>query len=206
MRILSVLALGLAAVTVSAAAPKAKAPANCVLTQTDKIKNRALSWVDFDQGALVPTNWHSLEERGCHLVAAEAAADYLANGPMPESERWHTTTRFHMAQSLALGGRHLEASKIAATARCHVPVGNMDWNSYLSGTYAFLAGDKTQLVTTQKRLAASSSSSDFTNNGVLIGLTHCFNQPYKIAYDLKCRLDGRWAPPTAEGSSSVKKT
>jgi hypothetical protein len=195
MRIIVTLLLALCASAVFAAGPKTENSPQCTLSEADKIVNRSLDWATFDQGETVPSTWRSLEARGCHLVAADAAADYLAHGPMPESERWHTSTRFHMGQSLGFAGRNSEAAKVIATARRLTPVGNMDWNSYVSGTYAFLVGDKAQLIAAQKRLASSSSFGDTTNNGVLVGLTHCLGKPYKTAYDMQCRIDGGWVLP-----------
>jgi hypothetical protein len=205
MRIMIALIAGLAAVAASGAAPKAKTVATCVLTEADKIKNRSLDWATFDQSELILSNWRALDARGCHLTAAEAAADYLAHGPMPESERWHSSTRFHMGQSLGFAGRHSEAAKVVSTARRLTPVGNMDWNSYVSGTYAFLVGDKAQLIAAQKRLASSSGSGNNINNGVLIGLTHCFGKPYKIAYELQCRIDGGWVLPAMNQPAPASK-
>lgn len=203
MRMIITLVAGLAFLAVSGAKLSATTSDSCGLTLADKVKNRMLDWVSFDQGGASPTSWRSLEERGCHLAAADAAADYLAHGPMPDNERWQSTTRFHMGQSLASAGRHDEAAKVVATARRITPVGNMDWNSYVSGTYAFLIGDKSQLVLAQKRLASSLSSADYNNNGVLLGLTHCFRKPYKTAYSLKCRVDGGWVVPVAKQSSPL---
>jgi hypothetical protein len=198
MRIIATILVALCASAVFAAAPKTKNSPKCALSEADKVKNRSLDWATFDQDVTIPSNWRSLDSRGCHLVAAEAAADYLAHGPMPESERWHTSTRFHMGQSLGFAGRNSEAAKVIATARRLTPVGNMDWNSYVSGTYAFLVGDKAQLISAQKRLASSSSFGDNTNNGVLVGLTHCFGKPYKAAYDMQCRIDGGWKMPVTK--------
>lgn len=164
----------------------------CALTEADKVLNRTLDWSTFDQDGAQPKTWRGLEQSGCHLAAAEAAADYLANGPMPQSERWQSTSRFHMAQSLAFAGRNDEAAKVVATARRLLPVGGLDWNTYVSGTFAFLVKDKAGLLSAQQRLATSVGLGDRTNNGVLLGLIHCFDKPYKLAYDLKCRTDGGW--------------
>ncbi len=202
MRAIVFIAIAFLALEPLAAKPTSKAPKKesleilaCSLTEADKARNRTLDWATFDQDGSEPKNWRALEAKGCHLVAAEAAADYLAHGPMPQSERWHSSTRFHMAQSLAFAGNNNEAAKVAATARRLEPVSGLDWNTYVSGTFAFLVKDKVGLRSAQQRLALSVNSGDSTNNGVLLGLIHCFDRPYKVAYDLECRTNGGWKMP-----------
>ena len=160
--------------------------AECRITQADLLANRALSWSEFDQETGSVTSWRSLIERKCEDAAILAYTDYLAFGPIPQGERWQSTARFHLGQSLAQAGRNQEAALLAATARRETEVGGMKWNLYVQGTYAFLTRDKASLDAAFAALSAETGHSNATNAGVLAGLRHCWNKTYREASAPAC--------------------
>jgi hypothetical protein len=158
----------------------------CGLTEADLIANRKLTWREFDQDSSVQNNWRSLVKRNCDEAVVHAYADYLVYGPVPEGERWQTTARFHLGQSLAHAGRNQEAAQIIATARREKEEGEMRWNLYIQGTYAFLVGDRPGLTKAFEALKTQPGPSNAINAGVLAGLLACWNKPYRQAAAPAC--------------------
>ncbi len=162
----------------------------CKLTQADLVANRSLTWQKFDQQFDLQneyqTTWRSLMQRKCFDEAVVAYTDYLAWGPIPAGERWQTTARFHLGQSLAHAGRNAEAARVIATARRETEVGGLKWNLYVQGTVAFLLRDKAALQAAYAALAAETGPSNATNAGVLAGMMHCWDKPYSEASTLEC--------------------
>jgi hypothetical protein len=173
----------------------APARAECRLGDADLIANRSLTWQQFDQQATTPTSWRSLMARGCYDTAVIAYADYLAYGPIPQGERWQTSARFHLGQSLASAGRTNEAARIMATARRETEVGGLRWNLYVQGTYAFLMRDRVALANALTELKLQPGQSNAINAGVLSGLLHCWDKPYQEAATPACvRASGYVSP------------
>ncbi|HEX4846765.1 MAG TPA: hypothetical protein VFV30_01355 [Novosphingobium sp.] len=163
----------------AALAVKAEAArAECALTPADLAANRTLTWQQFDQQTASPTSWRSLVERKCYNAAAAAYQDYLISGPIPPGERWQTTARFHLGQSLAHAGRNEEAARIISTARRETEVGGLRWNLYVQGTVAFLTRDRAGLDAAFTALRAEPGTSNAINAGVLAGLRQCWDKPY----------------------------
>jgi hypothetical protein len=169
--------------------------AECVLTDANLIANRNLTWQQFDQQTTTPTSWRSLIERKCYEAAAVAYADYLARGLIPAGERWQTTARFHLGQSLAFAGKSAEAARVVATARRETEVGGMLWNLYVQGTYAFLTRDRDGLAASFAALRAQPGQSNAINAGVLAGLLHCWDKPYREAASPSCVAQSGYAMP-----------
>ncbi len=176
----------LLAVLCAAAPAMASDEDSCRLDDADLLANRALAWRDFDQAGSVPTSWRALVERGCDEEAVRAYTDYLAYGPVPEGERWQTTARFHLGQSLANAGRHEQAAQLIATARRQTEIGEMRWNLYVQGTYAFLVRDRSALEVAFESLKAEPGRSNAVNAGVLAGLLSCWDKPYREASAPAC--------------------
>jgi hypothetical protein len=194
-------ALGLAACASAKTPTVSSAPAErpeCRLEQADLIANRALVWQEFDQQTKSPTSWRSLIENGCEEAATRAYADYLAWGPIPAGERWQTTARFHLGQSLAHAGRPDDAARIIATARRETEVGGLKWNLYVQGTVAFLTRDRPALQRSFAALAAESGFANAVNAGVLSGLLHCWERPYREAAASACITASDYRSPAED--------
>lgn len=160
----------------------------CHLTAADKAANAQLSFDDFDQKGVTPSTWRRLEEAGCHAEALEAAEDYLVNGPaITASEK--QVVQFHIAQTLALMGRNEEAARMVAIAMSpdHGNRGDLDWNTYLVGTWAFLKRDRARLEAAVTRLTAEPGDGNRMNAGAIRGLLNCFDKPYSESYATACR-------------------
>jgi hypothetical protein len=161
--------------------------ADCHLTAADKAANAKLSFDEFDQKGVTSVTWRKLEERGCHALAVEADEDYLINGPTLSDDQKQDVI-FHEAQSLAMMGRNVEAAHLVAAAipPDHSGHGELDWTTYLTGTWAFLVKDKSLLDASAAKLSGEKGESNAIDSAVLRGLGKCFGQPYKTAY-VDCR-------------------
>jgi hypothetical protein len=165
-------------------------PAECTLTEADKIANRSLEFAAFDQQLVSPSSARSLAHRGCFAEAAEANLDYLLHGPdLTEYQR--NIVRFHAGQYLASAGREKDgALVIASTRRGPNPDRpNFDWDSYVVGTYAFLTKDRPLLDAMTDKLSARNDDGSRMNAKVLRRFQKCFDRPYKIAYGTDPRCD-----------------
>lgn len=158
----------------------------CALTTADRAANAGLSFEDFDQKGTLPSTFRALSERGCAREAAEAAEDYLLNGPARTDYQQRIIT-WHMAQSLALAGEERQAAQLMAGTR--VPTGNnenLDWNSYLKASWAFLVKDRPTFDAAAAQLAESSRAPDRINSSFVAGLGRCWAKPYRLAYNPDC--------------------
>ena len=150
----------------------------CVLTPADKAANRRLTFDQFDQKGATPSTWRRLEEAGCHAQALEAVDDYLANGPAQPADI-KSDILFHEAQTLAMMGREAEAAHLVAAAipadRAHDA--RLDWTTYLIGTWAFLAKDRSRLEDAVARMSSEPGPANRIDGDVLRGLLACFDKP-----------------------------
>jgi hypothetical protein len=163
----------------------------CKLTVEDKIANAQLSFDDFDQKGTSPSTWRALMNRDCPGGAAEAADDYLVNGP-PQTPEHKSDILFHEAQSLAIMGDNAQASRLVAAAIMpdrsnHT---DLDWTTYLIGTWAFLVNNRATLDAATAKLAKEPGDGNRINANVLRGLSDCFDKDYDTAYN-KCRPKAR---------------
>lgn len=171
----------MAALTIGQAA---EAAPSCTVTSEQRVANRALSFLDFDQRGVTPQTARKLGERNCYAEAAAASEDYLLFGP-DLTRREADVVSWHLAQYLAFSGREAEAARVMATTRREpeeTPDG-FDWNTYLIGSYAFLAGDRTMLDEAAARLNAQAGPRNQMNGRVLRRLQKCFGRPYLEAYE-----------------------
>lgn len=178
--------LAIASLLSANAATAAPQPA-CQLTAADKAANRTMSFDDFDQKGVAPSTWRALEVAGCHGLAAEAADDYLANGPA-QTPGHKSDILFHEAQSLAMLGDNVTAARLVSAA---IPAGreiapSLDWTAYLVGTRAFLVKDRVTLDAAVQEMAREQGYLNRLDGGILAGQSRCFDKPYKEAYTL-CR-------------------
>ena len=175
------------AVMVSASA-LARQPARCVLTEADRTVNAKLGFEDFDQKGILPSTWRALSNEGCFDAASEAMESYLLDGPVTD-QRERADMSFHLGQTLALAGRTAEATvaMTAATSSGAGPGDDLDWHTYVVGTWAFLARDWERLVSAKRRLSAEPGRGNQINAAALSGLDACFDRPYVEAYQKPCR-------------------
>jgi hypothetical protein len=160
----------------------------CLLDEAGKQANSALSFEDFDQLGTLPSTWRKLAEAGCQNEAVEAVSDYLIKGPVanPKQKR---ILLFHLGQTLALKGEERRAADFIAASREAMgernATDNLNWNDYVSGTWAFLMKDRQFLVKSRDAVLASGAR-NAKNAALLSGLERCFDKPYSVAYDQNC--------------------
>jgi hypothetical protein len=159
----------------------------CDLTQADKDANAKLSFEDFDQESSNPKSWRGLSNAGCWEQAIEASQDYTARGPILEPYHQRIML-FHYGQSLATMGREAEAAPFIAFSRepkGSRPLGNMlNWNDYVTGTWAFLIHDRELLIAMRDRVLESPGRGNVINGNILSKLERCFGKPYSVAYSI----------------------
>lgn len=159
----------------------------CHLTPEEKVANAKLSFDDFDQKGTTPSTWRALMKANCPGRAAEAADDYLVNGPALTPDQ-KSDVLFHEAQSLAIMGDNAQASRLVSAA---IPPdrsmhGDLDWTTYLVGTWAFLVKDRATLDAASSKMAAEPGDANRLDGAVLRGLQACFDKDYDTAYN-DCR-------------------
>lgn len=167
----------------------------CGLSESDKIANAKLSVPAFDYAPTTPSTARALRDRGCHAQAAEAGVDYLIRSQVV-SERDQSSVIFHIAQNLALSGDERTAAWVVAAAKrpSQTNDASFDWNTYVTGTWAFLRRDRTLLQTAYDRLFAQPGDGNQANAKVLGGLLQCYGEPYASAYSPRCQAGLQGSP------------
>jgi hypothetical protein len=149
---------------------------------------------------------------GCELVAADLLADYRRAHPASSS-----TLTWHEGQMRAFAGDYGHAIGLLESARKPPEQDKGGWNPYVDATVAFLARNKTGLLSSRDRLAVVAFPSDTDmpplkngyieipaqdgqpamkirwppNLDVVDGLIACFDKPYAQAYgSAACRPSG----------------
>jgi len=64
--------------------------------------------------------------------------------------------------------------------------GDLDWTTYLVGTWAFLVKDRATLDAASSKMAAEPGDANRLDGAVLRGLQACFDKDYDTAYN-DCR-------------------
>lgn len=174
----------------------ASAPAPAPDCSYDLDAMLALDRDAFDQD--IPNGgWRGLSNKGCHEEAAELIRVWR------HEKRDHASILYwHEGQMRAYAGQTKEA--IALFERTYTaPEEDTDfgWNYYVSGTIAFLRGDREALTRATEGLATlpEPSNNTFTrpdgtvitmswppNMNVLKGFEKCWGKPYKEAYGRAC--------------------
>jgi hypothetical protein len=159
----------------------------CHLTPEEKAANAKFSFDDFDQKGTSSSTWRALMHANCPGRAAEAADDYLVNGP-PQTLEHKSDILFHEAQALAIMGDNAQASRLVAAAipSDRTSHGDLDWTTYLIGTWAFLVKDRATLDAAASKMAAEPGEDNRIDGNVLRGLQACFDKSYDEAYNA-CR-------------------
>jgi len=162
---------------------------SCDLAEVDYAANARLSFDDFDQKGTTPTTWRALSNQGCNEQAAAAAEDYLAHAKLSSVSAEHDVV-FHIAQSLALSGHNSEAALLVVAAKdpTQPATADLDWNTYLNGTWGYLRHRRDELEKARSTLSVETGAGNMLNARVLAGLLHCFDQPYSVAYSASCRV------------------
>lgn len=164
-------------------------PASCVLTEADKVANAKLNFDEFDQKGVSVATARKLGERGCFAEAYEATVDYLIHGPVAQPGEQRVML-WHMGQFLAMKGEEKRAAEIMAATRRYDPAppesGPLNWNDYVTGTWAFLVKDRNLLQRMRDRVLMSPGKFNAINGSLLAGMERCFDRPYIVAYDPKC--------------------
>ncbi|QTC90945.1 hypothetical protein [Brevundimonas goettingensis] len=172
--------------------PPLTAPADCSLSEADRVANRALTFEQFDQyrSTLRSTAWN-LSMAGCHAASAEVDQDYLVHGPIL-SDRQYVVVRWHMALSLARAGREAEAIPLAAASIAPVEPSEdqFDWNTYVRGVWGFLSKRREVLEASLTTLKAAPGGRNAINARALGRLSKCFDSPYAEAIEAEtCAVD-----------------
>ena len=155
----------------------------CSLTEADRINNRTLAFGAFDQNGVTEATAQKLAARGCYREAAAATEDYLLYGPV-QREREASAIAWHLGQYLALSGDEAAGAHVLATTqRPPEPTpDNLDWNSYVRGTHAFLIKDRPGLDTAASQLGSREGRRNQINARMLRRLQTCFDRPYREAF------------------------
>ena len=94
---------------------------------------------------------------------------------------------FHLGQSLAISGEERRAADFIAFSRepkgLRPPENTLNWNDYVTGTWAFLVKDKSLLMRSRDAVLAAPGNGNNINGNVLAGLARCFDKPYSVAYN-----------------------
>ena len=150
----------------------------------------------FDQD-LPDGGWRGLSRKGCYNEAAELIRTWR------HEKRDHNSILYwHEGQMRAYAGETEEA--VALFRRTYTAPeddGDFGWNYYVSGTIAFLTGDREALTKAMEGLATipEPSNNSFTrpdgtvvqmswppNMNVLKGFEACWGKPYIDAYGSGC--------------------
>ena len=182
-------ALVLAIVGLIPVGAEAKPPLQCTLTAADKAANARLSFDAFDQKGVLPSTWRALSNRGCWEAASEAMESYQIESSVTDKVH-REDLAFHLGQSLAKSGRKQDAAIAVASAAPGPGTDShgLDWNTYVTGTWAYLVRDKPKLQNAYQRLSKEAGRGNQFNAAALSGLIHCFNRPYSVAYARSCRI------------------
>jgi hypothetical protein len=171
--------------------PKAS---KCSISQADKVANAKLSFEQFDQEGALPSTWRQLQARGCQREAIEAVQDYAARGPALEP-RQQRIVLFHLGQSLAMLGEERQAATFIGLTReppgSRPPENTLNWNDYVTGTWAFLVKDRALLASARDAVLSKPGQGNQINGRILAGLERCFDKPYAEAYNPKCYPKGK---------------
>ncbi len=179
----------------AAQAPAPLAPPDCTY---DLEAMLALDRQAFDQD-IPDGGWRALSTEGCHEKAAELIRTWR------HEKRDHASILYwHEGQMRAYAGQTQEA--VALFRRTYTAPeddGDFGWNYYVSGTVAFLQGDREGLTKAIKGLATipEPPNNTFTrpdgtvitmswppNMNVLKGFEKCWGKPYKEAYGRECTV------------------
>lgn len=162
--------------------------ASCSLTSSDKANNATLSFDDFDQKGTTPATARQLAKSGCYKEAAEATEDYLLNAAI-RLVYFQRVLIFHEGQYRALAGDEIGAARIIAGSKdpTQTPNPELDWNTYVDGTWAFFVKDRPKLETAFAKLKSEPGARNAVNAAALSSLIKCFGGSYLQTTSAGCR-------------------
>lgn len=153
----------------------------CALSDDDLNRNATLSFQQFDQSDEFPTSARSLSNRDCFKEAARATEHYLLHGPVATPGQRDVMT-WHLGQFLAVTGDEQVAARLMATTRkVQDPAAELDWNTYVAGTWAFLVKDR-KLLRASIASLSKSGPANRNNLAALERMSFCFEKSYREAY------------------------
>ena len=151
----------------------------------------ALGQDAFDQD--MKGGWRVLDDRGCHMEAADLLRDYREAQPRP-----HPSVLFwHEGQIRAIMGQTDAAIGLFGAAREAPADDVIGWNLYVDGSVAFLKHDRPALQRARDALARIPRPAEYRlvdrrgkpvrmawppNLDVLDGFLKCFDRSYADAY------------------------
>jgi len=166
----------------------AEAQPNC---SYERAALMALDQDAFDQD--MKGGWRALDDRGCHVAAADLLRDYRQAKPWPHPQILY----WHEGQIRAILGQTAAAIRLFKASR-EVPVDDViGWNLYVEGSIAFLKHDRAGLQAARDALSRVPKPKDFgpvdskgkpvriswpPNLDVLDGFLKCFDRSYAEAY------------------------
>jgi hypothetical protein len=151
--------------------------------ELNKIGKAALSapFEKFDQDGNV--GGRVLGDRGCYVEAAQLIEYYAL-----DYDSKYRALKWHLAQMHASAGnapKALEAAQLSLSpvqAEMHP---DFDWNDYVLATMAFLRRDRASFDKYRAALKEVSPRNPLNaaNEAIVDGLGHCFEKPYRVAYE-----------------------
>ncbi len=171
-------------------AEKVKSQTNadtCIIQPSQLESLLALPTAKFDQDQ--SGGWRPYSQNGCYLQGAMLIDAYVADKPAKMTETDHRNLSFHAGQLYAKAGlKKIAVRRIMLSLSLHEDANSeLDWNTYVLATIAFLQGDRRELTHQRAQLSAAKPTlGNKINLGVVDGLVSCFDKPYDEAY-LKCR-------------------
>jgi hypothetical protein len=135
------------------------------------------------------------EEVDCHRAAADLIIDYVLYSRAPLNADNLRILRWHAGQMLAQAGEEGQALEFfrASYEPPDAPPRQIDWNSYVDATVAFITKDRPALETARARLARQTPFENgyYPNLNVVDGFISCFDRSYAEAYSDACMSDGK---------------
>lgn len=176
-----------------AAATAAAAAASCEIDSARRAEFLKMPYQQFDQ--IHGEGWRIYGEGQCYREAADLIVDYILHSRGPLNADNLRILRWHAGQMRALEGEEEAALDFfrASYEPPDAPRRNIDWNSYVDATVAFLTKDRTALDAARARLARQTPFENgyYPNLNVVDGFITCFEMPYAEAYSDACMSDGK---------------
>lgn len=179
---------------IAAAAALATTDPTCEIDAAGRAEFLAMPYEQFDQSH--GGGWRLYAETGrCYREAADLIIDYILHSRVPLTADNLRILRWHAGQLLGMAGEEEEALDFfrASYEPPDAPRRQIDWNSYVDATVAFITKDRAALEAARARLARQVPFENgyYPNLNVVDGFLRCFDRPYAEAHSDACMSDGR---------------
>lgn len=157
----------------------------CAISDETKSASLEMDFQTFDQD-MNESPWRKLvQDHGCYRSAAELIAYYIKNKKLLDRHNIRNL-RFHSGQLLALAGETESALEDFEKSYWpdQPPSSPLDWNTYVSGTTAFLKRDQRAFDEALEKLTENQDAEgnmDAMNTAVLNRLKACWKSDYHSA-------------------------